>query len=116
MYRSLAGCVFAGLAMAQTDPIGDAVKAVHDARSRGNFVEAAARRESARKVLEKMPGSADRYLDWVGSVAALYSSAGRMAEAEAVISRAFHSDPRHRELLLFTDFSGGAPVPEPVPQ
>src|SRR5260370_1753705 len=100
MYRILAGCVFMGLAMAQTDPIADAVQAVQDGRSRGNFVEAAAGREAARKLLEQVPASADRYFEWVGSVAALYSSAGRMVEAEAMVSRAFDIDSRQRELML----------------
>jgi tetratricopeptide (TPR) repeat protein len=116
MYRILAGCVFMRLAMAQTDPIADAVQAVHDARSRGSFAEAARRRDAARKLLEQIPASADGYVGWVDSVAALYSTGGRMAEAEAVISRAFKLDPHHRRgLLLFSDFSGGAPVPDSIP-
>lgn len=99
MHRILAGCVFIGLAIAQTDPIADAVQAAHDARNRGDFAAAAARREAARRLLEQMPASDDSYREWVGSVASLYVSAGRTAEARAVILRAFNLNPRHRELL-----------------
>jgi tetratricopeptide (TPR) repeat protein len=109
MVRILVGCVFASLAMAQTDPIADAVRAVREARNRGHFAEAAAAREAARKLLEQMPATADNYGRWVGSVAALYSSAGRTAEARAVVSRAFDLDPRDRELLLFAG-SGDFPA------
>jgi tetratricopeptide (TPR) repeat protein len=84
MVRILMGCVFLSLAAAQTDPIADAVRGVHEARSRGDFAEAAARREAARKLLQQIPPAADYYRKWVGTVAALYASAGRTLEARAV--------------------------------
>ncbi|HXA52938.1 MAG TPA: hypothetical protein VNV86_21625 [Candidatus Acidoferrum sp.] len=98
--------------MAQTDPIAGAVQAVHDARSRGQFAEAAKRREAARKLLEQMPAAADSYVDWVGSVAALYLSAGRTAEARAVISRAFDLEPRHHKFTAVKEVSALAALTE----
>src|SRR5262249_4079443 len=82
------GFLFLFTAMGQSaNPISSAMEAVWSARQEGRFTDAAQHRENARRLLEQMPGDAPEFPAWVKAVADLYSSAGRTADARAVVLR-----------------------------
>ena len=91
MFRTigLLVCSFAALAQGPLqDPMRDAVDAYRKAHRDGRFDEAAAKRQEARKLLDRIPVDAPSFPSWVSSVASLYSGAARIAEARDVLQAA----------------------------
>src|SRR5215472_3555236 len=79
------------VALAQTpqrDPIQSLVGAYYQASSKGRADEAAARRADARDLLKRASPDAPQLETWAGQVSSLYSQAGRVAEARAVLEDA----------------------------
>ncbi len=74
-------------AMAQApyrDAVGAAIQAYWQARGDGRFEEAAAQRNLARSLVERLPAEAPQFASYVQQVAQLYQNAGMHVEARAV--------------------------------
>ncbi len=87
----------------QRDPIDNVLQSHHEARQRGDFDAAAARREEARAMLTQSPLS----LQWanrVEAVARVYQGSGRSLEARAIVQEALSraDSPAIRIQLLNT--------------
>lgn len=74
--------------MPQQDPLAAAQQAVWKARTEGRFEDAAASREEARGLLDRLPVNAPQYPGWVQGVAQIYQSSGRNVQARAIVQQA----------------------------
>lgn len=76
-------CSLAGVAQLQPqqDPLDTAIQAVWQARNNGQFGEAAAAREQARALLQRVPADSPQFAGWVQQVAQLYQSLNGQARA-----------------------------------
>ncbi|MBZ5724887.1 MAG: tetratricopeptide repeat protein [Acidobacteriia bacterium] len=84
-------CLFVFLtaaAQAQPDPMSAAIQRYWQARNDGRFSEAAARRQEARDLLERVPAAAPQFGFWAQQVAQFYQNAGMTAQASAVAEEA----------------------------
>jgi hypothetical protein len=70
------------------DPFDRAMQSSQQARTQGNPVEAAARREEARKLLEQMPAGSPQWAGRVQNLAQAYQGSGRHVQARAVVQDA----------------------------
>src|SRR5579864_4673964 len=70
------------------DPFDRAMQSSQQARTQGNFAEAAARREEARKLLEQMPAGSPQWAGRVQNLARAYQGSGRHVQARAVLEDA----------------------------
>lgn len=64
------------------------LQAYWEAHGKGQFSEAAGRREEARRLLLQTPVDAPRYVAWAQNVAQLYDSGGLSQQARAVLEQA----------------------------
>lgn len=84
-------------------PIDAAIQAYWPARNSGQFTEAAAHREEARRLLESVPATEPRLMMWVRNVTQLYDGSGMTARArsilESTLARAGDSSRLRGELL-----------------
>ena len=90
----------------QQDPLDGAIQAVWQARNDGRFQEAAAARERARALLQRMPADSPRFAGWAPQVAQLYQNSGMNAQARAILQEALtrtgplgDSHPSHIAML-----------------
>ena len=74
--------------IAQRDPFDAALQAFWTARSAGHFEEAAAKREEARKLLERTALDAPQFGNRVLSVTQLYESGGMSRQARSIAEEA----------------------------
>ena len=91
MYRALLCllCSWTALAqMAPQDPLAAVQQALWKARTEGRFEDAAASREEARGLLDRLPVNAPQYPGWVQGVAQIYQSSGRNVQARAIVQQA----------------------------
>lgn len=88
MCRSLLVLFCVGTAWPQTDPIVSKLETYWKARREGRFADAAALREEACAILQRLPADAGAYVGWVQQVAGMYQNAGRTAEARSVLEEA----------------------------
>ena len=77
-------CCVSVLAQARPEPLDAAIGAFHQAHQSGRFEEAAAKRQEARSLLDRMPVDNPRFGTWVQSVVQLFQSSGRNLEARTV--------------------------------
>ncbi|MCU1234380.1 MAG: Tetratricopeptide 4 [Candidatus Solibacter sp.] len=70
------------------DPLQAKLNAIYKAREAGRFVEAAALREDARRMLEGLPPATPAYAGSAHAIARLYESGARTAQARAVLQHA----------------------------
>jgi hypothetical protein len=112
MKRGCLSLLFAGVALAQVrppqeDPLQVAVRAYHTARDQGQFVEAAAKRDLARNLLEQTPVDS-QFGSSVFNVAQLYQGANLSAQALAIgqqaLARATALHIRIQLLQMVADF------------
>jgi hypothetical protein len=111
MYRGFLWSLFAAFALAQIqyqeDPVQTAIRAYQTARDQGHFAEAAAKREQARSLLDRIPADSQQYGNSVRSVAQLYQNAGMSAKGLAIAQQALSraTDDNRVELLqMIADF------------
>jgi tetratricopeptide (TPR) repeat protein len=90
----------------QQDPMDTAIQTVWEARSDGRFDEAAAARERARALLQRMPVDSPRFAGWVQRVAQLYGISSLNAQAGAILQESLtrtvplgNSHPSHIAML-----------------
>ena len=91
MYRALLvlSCVGTALSQApQLDPIFAKRDDFWKARREGRFADAAALREEARTALQQLPADAAPFSSWVQTVAEMYVSGARTAQARALVEEA----------------------------
>jgi tetratricopeptide (TPR) repeat protein len=88
------------------DPFDRAMQSSQQARTQGNPVEAATRREEARKLLEQMPAGSPQWAGRVQNLAQAYQGSGRHVQARAVVQDALARanalpewNPAHIQLL-----------------
>jgi Flp pilus assembly protein TadD len=67
------------------DPLDQAIKAAWQARNEGRFDNAAAAREQARSLLQRVPAASPQFSNWVRQVAQLYEASASNAEARVVL-------------------------------
>src|ERR1035438_3900657 len=111
MNRGRLSLLFAGVALAQVrpqeDPIQVEVRAYHDSCNRGQFDEAAAKRELARNLLDQTPPDA-QFGNSVWNVAQLYAGSGLSAQALAIaqqaLARSTTLESRIQLLQMVADF------------
>lgn len=102
--------VFSLAALAQQSPqedaLGAAIRAAWQARSQGRFEEAAAGREQARTLLQRVPADSPQFGGWAQQVAQLYQNSSLNAQARATLQEGLarlaplgESHPSRIELL-----------------
>ncbi len=86
------------------EPIQVTIQAYRDAHNSGSFSEAAAKREQARSLLQRVPVDSPQFGMWVQNVAQLYEGAGKGVQARATLedalSRAEALGPSHSTRIL----------------
>lgn len=70
------------------EPFDIAVQSYWDARAGGNFEQAAARREEARRLLAQTPSDLPQFLGRVSTIAQIYQNSGRHAQSREVLQDA----------------------------
>src|SRR5713226_880064 len=70
------------------EPFDRAIQSFQQARAHGNPAEAAARREEARGLVEKMPAGSPQWEGRVQNLAQMYQGSGRHIEGRAVVQDA----------------------------
>ena len=70
------------------DPLAAPLRAVATARQEGRFEDAAARRDEARQLIDRLPVDAPQFAGWAQSVSQLYQMGGRTAQARATLRAA----------------------------
>jgi hypothetical protein len=111
MNRACLSLLFAGVVLAQVrppeDPIQVALRDYRNAREQGQFDEAAAKRELARKLLDQIPADA-QFGNAVWNVAQIYQGSGLSAQALAIgqqaLARATTLENRIQLLQMVGDF------------
>lgn len=98
------GCAAFGQ-MRQSDPLQPKLQAIYKARDEGRFSDAAALRDEAQRMLASLPPDAPQFGGWVQSVAQLYQSSGRTAQARAVLLNALDRAGVQVQIGLLTQIS-----------
>jgi tetratricopeptide (TPR) repeat protein len=88
--------------MGQNDALRARLQAIDRARSAGEFSQVAALREEARRRLESLPADAPEFGGLAQSVARLYSSGARTAQARAILQRAADRTTGQARIELLT--------------
>jgi tetratricopeptide (TPR) repeat protein len=88
------------------DPLDAAIQSVWQARTNGNFAEAAAARQQARALLQRAPVDSPRFAGWAQQVTQSYQNSGWNAQSRAILQEALartaplgNSHPSHIAML-----------------
>jgi hypothetical protein len=83
-------CSLAALAQPspRQDPLDTTIQAVWQARNNGRFEEAAAARDQARALLQRVPMDSPRFAGWAQQVAQIYQNSSMNAQARAILQEA----------------------------
>ena len=72
----------------QQDPLDAAIQAVWQVQNGQHFEEAAAARERARSLLQRVPVDSPRYANWAQQIAQLYQASNWNGQARAILQEA----------------------------